>query len=374
MAEPQREEVELKLGGRKFGGWKDIDVSLDLDSGASTFKLGVTKRDPERNEDWTIQADEPCEVLIGGETVITGYTDRIESDLSAEAHSIAVSGRSKAADLVDCSAVATPGSWQGKTIGAIAAELAKPFDVAVKVEGDQGAPLRKFSIQQGETVWEAITRMAQHRALLPISRADGSVALITAKPEGAAVRLVEGSNLKTIRGHHDVSERFSQYIVKGQSAGDDELNGKAAAQPKAESADPAVRRYRPLIVVAEEQADAATLKKRAQWEATVRAARAQEATAELVGWRRDDGQLWAFLHKVDLDAPSVFISDTLMVAGVRFVVDDQGRRVELRLVRPESYSQLAVPEEAESSRIKRKDRKSRRERERERDEKKGKAA
>jgi prophage tail gpP-like protein len=361
MAEADRDKVELKLGGQSFSGWTSIDIRIDLDAGASSFSLGVTKRDPERDEFWELEADAECEVAIGGETVITGYTDRLESDLSGEVHSITVSGRSKSADLIDCSAIAKPGSWRKKKVEAIATELAKPFGIKVKAEADTGAPLRLFALQPGETVWEAIQRACQHRGLLPISRADGTVAIINAKPEGTAVRLVQGQNLLTIRGSHDVADRFSQYIVKGQAAGDDEVNGKAAAHPKAEAKDPAVKRYRPLLVVAEDQVDTATAKKRAAWESIVRAAKAQSADVELVSWRRSDGALWRASDAVDLDAPAAWISDSMMVAGVGFVIDDRGRRVELHIVRPEAYSQLPVPEEAESSKIKKKSRKSKKE-------------
>ncbi|MEO6359901.1 MAG: phage baseplate assembly protein [Sphingomicrobium sp.] len=359
--EGAREDVALALGGTRFGGWTSIDIQIDLEAGASSFSLGVTKKDPIRTEDWRIEADAACEVTIGGETVITGYTDRIESDLGAASHTITVSGRSKSADLIDCSAIAQPGSWRGRRIEQIAAELAKPFGIHVVAETDTGGPLRLFALQPGETVWEAIARACQHRGLLPITRADGTIALINAKPTGSAVRLSQGDNLLTVRGSHDVSERFSRYVVKGQSAGDDDVNGKAAAHAKAEAGDPAVRRHRPMMIVAEEQADTASLKRRAAWEAIVRAARAQSADVTLIGWRRSDGSLWDVAQAVDLDAPAAWISDAMMVSGVRFVLDEQGRRIELHIVRPEAYSQLPVPEEAESSKIKKKSRKSKKE-------------
>lgn len=354
MAERTREDVELKLRNQRFGGWTSIDIQIDLDAGASSFSLGVTKRDPERNEDWLIEADAECEVLIGGETVITGYTDRIESDLGEDSHSITVSGRSKSADLIDCSAIATPGSWRQRRIEDIANELAQPFGMSVAAEASTGDPLRLFSLQQGETVWEALARLCQHRGLLPVSRADGTVAIIIAQPTGSSVRLVQGEHLLSVRGSHDVADRFSDYTVKGQAAGDDEVNGKAAAQPKAESHDPAVKRHRPMVIIAEEQADLASLKKRAEWEAVVRAARAQSADAVVTDWRRSDGALWMPADSVELDAPAAWIRDRVMVAGVRFVVDERGRRAELHLVRPESYSQLPIPEEAESSKIEKK--------------------
>lgn len=348
------DKVELAIGGRLFGGWTAISIEVDIDAGASSFELGVTKRDPIREEDFPIEAGSACEVGIGGERVITGWIDRLGSTLDSETHSITVSGRSRAGDLVDCAAVAKPGSWRGRTLEQIAAELAKPFGIKVTARVSTAPAFKLFALQPGETVWEAIARMCQHRGLLAVSTSAGDIEIVTAKGIGPAVRIVQGEHPFSIEGSHDVTERFSRYILKGQSAADDEVNGKEAAALKAEATDPAVKRYRPLIIVAEEQATAASLKKRAAWEATVRAAKAQEAKITVPGWRRADGKLWLPMHLVDLDAPAAWISAELMAAGVAFKVDEQGRRAELRLARPEAYSQLAVPEEAEASKIKKK--------------------
>jgi prophage tail gpP-like protein len=349
------EAVELAIGGKLFGGWTSIAISIDLDAGASSFELGVTKRDPIRDEEFPIEADSACEVRIGGELVITGWVDRLGSSLDAESHAITVSGRSRAGDLVDCSAVAKPGSWRGRKLEEVAAELARPFGINVTAKVSTAPAFKLFALQPGETVWEAIARMCQHRGLLAVSTPAGDVEIVTAKGIGPAVGIVQGVHPFSIDGGHDVTERFGRYILKGQSAADEEVNGKQASALKAEATDPAVKRYRPLIIVAEEQATAASLKRRAEWEATVRAAKAQEATIALPGWRRSDGALWRPMHLVDLDAPAAWISAEMMAAGVAFIVDDRGRRVELRLARPEAYSQLPVPEDAEASKIAKKE-------------------
>src|SRR3546814_10159749 len=88
---------------------------------------------------------------------------------------------------------------------------------------------------------------------------------------------LQGKNILVADGGHVLSERFSQYVLKGQASGDDEVNGRAASAPSAEAKDPAVTRYRPMLIIGEDQSDIASLKKRAEWEATTRAGRAQQA-------------------------------------------------------------------------------------------------
>jgi prophage tail gpP-like protein len=125
--------------------------------------------------------------------------------------------------------------------------------------------------------------------------------------------------------------------------------------------------------VAEDQADNDTARRRAKWEATVRAGKSQEATLVVPGWRRAGGALWLPQAAVDLEAPSAWMQGAMMVAGVKLALDANGRRAELRIVRPEAYTQLPVPEDAEASRVRRGDRRQRRRRERQHQEKRDEA-
>jgi prophage tail gpP-like protein len=351
MAEAGADQVELTIGGRVFGGWKSISIESDLDTLADSFELGVTERWAGQPDRWAIEAGAAAKVLIGGEVVIDGYVDVLESQFADSSHSITVSGRSRAADLIDCSAIAKPGSWRNRKIEAIAAELAKPFGITVTAKASTGAALKAFALQPGETVADALGRMLQMRGLLAISNPRGEIEIVTPDSGVQVARIEQGKQPLQITGHHTVRDRFSTYIVKGQAAGDDEANGKTVAAVKAEAKDPAVTRYRPMMIIAEDQADSASADKRAKWEATVRAGRAQGVEIILPGWRTADGKLWQRIDRVQLAAASAWIDDELMIVGVTFSLDDGGRRTELRLIRKEAYSPLAVPEKAEASKI-----------------------
>lgn len=240
--------VELTIGGQVHRGWKEARVEVGIDTVAHSFQLTLAERWPGEEKAWVIEAGSAAKVSIGGETLISGYIDVVEPGLSGDDHTIRVSGRAKAADLIDCSAVAKPGSWKGKKLEEIATELAKPFGITVTAEASTAPAFKAFALQPGETVFEAIARMAKMRGLLVISDADGNLHVVRPKPTGSAIRLEQGKNLKAIVGKHNVSDRFSEYLIKGQAAGDDGQNGKAVSQPKGEAKDPGVKRYRPLII------------------------------------------------------------------------------------------------------------------------------
>lgn len=352
MAEPSN-LVELSIGGTAYAGWTGIRIVRALDTMCGEFELRLTDRERTGDAAFPLRAGMACAVKVGGETLITGWIDRLEGMIAPYEHSIMVAGRDKAGDLIDCSAIAKPGSWSNAAMETIAAELARPFGITVTARTSTGAKIRKFAIQQGESVQSAIERLARFRGLLAVSTAQGDVELITPEQGEPVADLVQGRNIITADGGHSVAERYSRYLLKGQASGDDEVNSRAAASPSAEASDPAVTRYRPLLIVGEDQADIASLKKRAEWEATTRAGRAQQARVTVAGWRRPDGQLWTPNVTVSLSAPALFMDGRMLVVSATLVKDERGTVTDLFVSPPAAFSQLAVPEDADASEVKR---------------------
>ena len=125
----------------------------------------------------------------------------------------------------------------------------------------------------------------------------------------AGTALVEGENILSAEGTKDESEQYSQYIVKSQ--------GRGKHDGKGDAADAGVKRYRPLLILAEDQSQSPAA--RAKHEATMREGKADRAEIKVQSWRQggDKGELWlpglrvqvkaAHIHKDDdsLDRKSV---------------------------------------------------------------------
>lgn len=330
--------VTLKIGGRRFDGWTSVSIDNRLDALCGSFALGLTERWPGQPDRWRIEAGDEAQVLVDDEPIVTGYVDRARYELSPRAHPLEISGRSRTGDLVDCSAEHSPGSWRDRTIVQIAAELTRPFGIAVSVVGDPGPPFSRFALEPGETVLAAIERMTVLRGLLATTSAGGDLVLQRPSEQAAGFELVEGVNIESIVFDNDLGDRFSRYTIKGHDASD-ESAGSRAARPSAEALDPGVRRHRPLLIVADEESTAATLDASARWEATVRAAKAQAVTVTASGWRSPDGRLFRPNVLVPVRAPTVGVTAQLLVTGVRLKRSArEGSRAELTLARPESFS------------------------------------
>ncbi|MFR9013994.1 MAG: phage baseplate assembly protein, partial [Desulfovibrio piger] len=82
----RKPDIILEVDGRRYGGWKSIDISRGLEQCAGTFRLSVTDRWPQQNEPRGIKAGAACRVTIDGRAVITGYVDDVEVSWSATSH------------------------------------------------------------------------------------------------------------------------------------------------------------------------------------------------------------------------------------------------------------------------------------------------
>lgn len=334
--------VELRVNGNYFGGWQSVKVELGIEQLAGTFDLTVTDKwnTTQGQRAMQIRPGQACELLIDRQTVITGYVDDTGPRYDKQSHSINVTGRDRAADLVDCSAIYKSGQWSNKKLEQIAADLCKPFGIQVMTVADTGAAFESFSIQEGESVFETLERAARMRAVLLMSDGLGNLLITRAGTVRAPAGLAEGENILTAEGTFSWKDRFSDYIVKGQAQGNDEHYGETVAHPSGTVKDNVINRYRPLIITAEDQGSNATLKQRAEWERNVRAGRGARATISVQGWDVG-GQLWKPNTITRLYSPLLYADMDMLITSVGYSLDDDtGTLATLQLALPSAFDMI----------------------------------
>lgn len=333
--------IDLKVNGQLFGGWQSVKIDRGIEQIAGTFELSVTDRwnTGQGQQAFGLQPGQACEVLVDGQTVITGYTDSVSRSYDARSHSITISGRDKTGDLVDCSAIYKTGQWSNKKIEQIAADLVAPFGIKVIVAADTGAALPVFAIQEGASVFEELERAARMRALLLMSDGLGNLLLTRAGTVKAPIGLTEGENILKADGKFDWKDRFSDYIVKGQSKGDDDNYGETVAHQVASVNDAGINRYRPLVIMAEDQDGNATLRQRAEWERNVRAGRGARATVTVQGWSVS-GQLWQPNTLTRLRSPLLSADRQMLIVSIGFSLDESGSLTTIELSNPQAFDMI----------------------------------
>ena len=225
--------------------------------------------------------------------------------------------------------------------------MCAPFGISVSTETDTGAPFRRFRIEEGESVFEALDRACRFRAVLLLSDGRGGLILGSRlRMRGrSATRLERGVNILAASGTASWLGRFSEYTLLGQQAGNDDLSAEEVAHVEATARDIGVSRHRPLTIIGEQSQDPDEAKARIDWEANVRAARARSAAITVQGWREvPDGALWAPGVLVPVSDDWLGIDQELLVSRVSQSLSSAGTVTQLDLVPRDAFAQRAEPE------------------------------
>jgi len=341
-------DVVLEVNGREYRGWKSIRITRSIESLSGSFAMEVSERWNGQSAPWPISEGDECTVRLGEDVIITGYVDTRDMDLTAEEHAFRVTGRDKAADLIDCSAVLDAWEFTGVGVLEIAQRVAEPFGIAVSLADAVLAPPapHRVVVNPGERAYEVIDRACRLSGLFPISDGLGNVLLTRAGAEMTATPLVEGGNILEASAQYDQSAVYSKYIVIGQQQGQDQLFGTAAADVRAEAKDKDVTRSaRVLMIRAEGGVTIQQAQDRANWEATIRRARSLVIYVTVQGWEQKGGSLWPLNAEVMIDAKFLGVSGPMLISEVTYSLSDAGTTTQLTLRPPGSFApQPEIPE------------------------------
>lgn len=340
-------EVALVVEARRYLGWKSIKITRSIESLAGSFSLDVSERWGGQSDPWPFDVGDACRIEIDGERVINGYVDKLALGADASSRTLSVTGRDKTADVVDCSVLIPDSSTKGNKwtyrnidIAKFAAAIANQHGISVTVQpGLVLKPDPLLVAHPGESGFEAIKRAAGSAGVLVVSDGDGGL-LITRAGTQRVTSLAEGVNIKGGNIDYDGSERFHTYLISSQPPGSDETSGEQLrVQATATDAD-VLRSNRVLVVRPDKGMDAATARRRADWEARIRAAKAATLTVTVRGWRQPTGKLWPVNAITHVDAPRLFrVNGDMLISEVEYGIDDQGGEMStLHLVRPDAFT------------------------------------
>lgn len=367
MANP----VELIVGARAITDFEVVQVSTSIEKMAWDFTLTTAPAVAR-----SIRLGDTFELYAEPRTdrehlLLRGWLEEVESSVGPERTGVVFKGRSRSGILVDCSSIHDPGEWLGVSLIKIANELSEPYGVSVFLDSEDQArngpfpPLEKFALEEGETVFETLDRLARRAGALlfprpggiVITRPGSEVLNATAGENGAS--LVEGQNVKSSRVQTSLAGRFAEYLVRGQSRSSDNRNGASALENSGLATDPSVVLYnrygvgsgptRRRLIIADGSLEPGEAQTRANFEAAVAAARASSVSIGVQGWAAvpEDpySSLWLPNYVVPVDLPSQGIREDLLISGVDFQADNRGgSTAQITLRRPDSF--LPSPEVA----------------------------
>jgi len=329
-------DVSLKVDGQKLTGWTDVSIKRSVDTVAGSFKFSVV--DIWRGDAIYLEPQMEVDVYIGDDHIIRGYLEERDISIGTESNSISLSGRCRTGDLVDCSILDAPGSWKEIDPLKLITTICDPFDIKVIRKADLGEKLQDFSINGGESVYEAITRICENRAILPISDAKGNLVLTTIGDARASDKLIYEYNIISAQLSQNYKDRFSHVLVKGQQGnkGNGWDKGTTGIFGKAE--DENVDRWRPKIIVPGSGLTNEGAKTRAAWETQIRAGRSSTIQVNIAGWRQYTQELWRENLIVFVVIPHLGVEGDMLVKDVEYTLNSTGRSLSMGLVLPEIYA------------------------------------
>ncbi|MBC7171068.1 MAG: hypothetical protein H5U40_01495, partial [Polyangiaceae bacterium] len=315
--------IELRHSGARHRGMLCGSVSLSIEKLAHSFSFTYAEQlRPEEDPRWFAPGDSAT-LLFDGEVVVDGIIDSARVKHTPTALEFSVTGRSVAADIVDCTALTRPRQFSNATVEQITAKLVEPFGFGVRIIGGGTRPLRRFTFDKGDTAFSAVMRACKLRGLWPRYFMDDRVielARLDATTE--EVPLVVGVNVVELDYTVDFSQRFGSYHFTGsrRATNDDGETSEGENKPRFSrflgvAKDAAISRYRPMRLQlrgGDGSGDAVT---RANRERNQRAGNSEKVSAKALGWRDRDGGLWRPNQR------RLVIDDELGIHGEMIITD-----------------------------------------------------
>lgn len=336
--------VALLISGVVYEGWESVSISRSLDSIAGTFSLQVATAVDASSKPISIRCDTQCDLMIDNQPVISGFIVSIDQAINATAHTITITGRDKAGELVDCSVRDCSSEFKNVSLISILSAIANPY--GIEVESNRIFELvGKFAIQPGEKCYEAINRLANRCGVLCVSTGTGSIRITRTGNTYASDDLVYGENIKSAQAKFTSDNRYHDYVVIGSQSGDDE----SSTQIQAIATDSFGPRNRKLIINVSGKVDTGIARKRALWEAATRAGKSGVMQIDVCGWKQSSGNLWIPNLLVDVNIPLFGIEyQPLLISEVNYTLDGNGEIAHLTIKRPDAY----LPEPLSEKRVK----------------------
>lgn len=346
------DDLSLIINGAVISGWESIRVTRGIERFPSDFSVVMTERYPGEAQSYfdVMQSGDAVTVKLGADTVLTGYVDRFIPTYTPDGHSITVSGRSKCADLVDCSAEYPNGQIVNATVKEIATKLAQPYGIKVKqltpekVVHDYAGKgsntiIPQLNLNFIETPYEIIEQICRYMTLLAYDSVDGNLVLSQAGSSKMASGFKEGVNVQRATMSFAMDQRFSDYQVilnSFWSFGDIGDSGNLVTT----STDPVVTRHRLKNILSNGSSAGIEIgKQRGDWESARRYGRSEVLTLKCDSWRDAAGTLWEPNTLAPVDMPGMKLHNRfLLISEVTYFRDNLGTSADLVLMPPSAFT------------------------------------
>lgn len=327
------ETVTVEAGGSAYRSWIEVTIEAGAAQAARSFSIIAAEPSGALGDAWPLRPGVAVKVKASGDLLLDGHIDDYAPEFECETHRAVISGRSKAKDAIDSSAIHETGEFKQQTIHDIGSALLKPFGLKLHNALGQLPKIPIWRLAPGSTVFQELEMLARQEGALLLGLADGHMKLTKAdKFQLHAGALVEGVNIKRASAKLSERDKHDSVHVRGQK---NKGSGADAHRLEHVSRDKTVERHRPLLVLAEGDTDKSRLQKRGDWQVEHAAGWSTTATVEVAGWRDEKGALWDPEKLVYVESKKLKIAQAMAIKQVRFLQNNESGTIStLSLVDP----------------------------------------
>jgi len=324
------------VNGEKYDKWTSARVSRSIDNAVGMFTLTTD------SENFAVMEGDRIEIIIDGETKLTGYVDTASGTNTDGNTSRTVTGRDALCDLVDsslpdeCKSVKSGSSLQG-----IISNVLKKLGLNMEIINNAGTlkPFSSIELTAGEAgsgAFEFITNLARKRGVFINSDGLGNLVLFKMSTIITAFVVKTGEFLESSVSA-GTAERFAKYCCKSQLQIDGNYSEKTV-YAKGYAKDRTARDSRYFEFVAEESMSSAECKARAEEEANIRRARSFEYRVKMQGHSLG-GNVFDIKKGFSIKDEKLQVKGRFVIRSVDYSIDsDSGNYTDIVLAYADSYS------------------------------------
>lgn len=290
--------VRVRLNGKSFNRFKQIDGERSIDTFASEIRM-IVSESPNNNS--PIKIDDLVTVFLDDFKIFTGYMEKITDSEDRRSHDISFRGRSLISDLIDSTVPDNVKNTEGVVLFSNLIQLCIDglgLTTIIKVIDNVGATFGDAKIKaasSGQKVGEFLLENARIVQVFLNDDGDGNV--VINRPGGklkTTLQNIKGATNNNIKNSSfviDKSDRYNKYIVRSNSSLASESSTVNDLDNYGEALDSEVRSSRVLEIISDKPMTSEQCKKAAEEEANIRRARSFSYSCEVAGFTAN-GELW----------------------------------------------------------------------------------
>ncbi len=330
------DRVVINVGGRVQATWVEYDVESDLMVPADAWRVTLRQSSIEIPAEIAEGASVQVQIERDGvaETVMSGRIDTRRLSVSKRAHTLHLSGRDGAAQLLDCSAPIL--SLRSSTLEQVVTAIVGDFGVRrLRIDADTVSLEERFSTEPGETGWRALQRVAESQGLWPWFEPDGTLVIGGPRydvPPVASLILAadgKGNNVIELDEERSLIPRFSEVRVLSQSPSTGTGAGERGPRSDimARAYDTGVPVHRPHYLEDHQHLNETAARARARKVISDGRVNGYTLRAVVPGHRTQTGILWKPGQRVTVKSEPHGIDGVFFLMGRRFSMREQGGQV-----------------------------------------------